>query len=169
MNFAFCIIRTWLNRLTWILTFTINTCLPARAFSIFFTAFRFWWRYWSACNSIWISGVAWSANTNSSMVSWGTICILGTITWINTLFISTCQCSMTIWICQTLWFSTNIVWISDMLWQTSTFRPMVSSITLSIDTASFKRTRVLAFSIDTCLRQGTFRITFTSSYIDLKY
>ena len=151
MNFTFCIICTWLNCFTWILTFTINACLSARAFSVFFTAFWFWRRYWGASYSIWISCVARSTNTNSSMISRGTICILCTITWINTLFISTCKCCRAIRICKAFWPPTSFIWISNVVRQTCTFWLVISYTTFGINSTLFKWTRVLAFSIDTSM------------------
>ena len=97
-------------------TFSVNTCLFTWTVLVFFASIINWGWDRSTPNSVWITCVTWNTGTNTSMVTRWAISVLSTITRINTLFIPTCQCSMTIWICQTFWFSTNIIRISDMLW-----------------------------------------------------
>ena len=71
---------------------------------------------WCTSNSIGIACKTRATITYPSVISWGAICILCTITWIYTLFISTSKCSRAIRVCETFWFPTSIIRVPYMSW-----------------------------------------------------
>lgn len=120
---------------------------------------------WFTAIEIRVSTVIWYTSANSSVIFGLTSSIGSTITGIYTLFISTCQSIWTLWICQafigfTLYIRTTLV-----------SRRTLASCSVNVhstngfDTALFKWTRILTFSLDACLVEWALIVILTASYI----
>ena len=94
--------------------------------------------------------ITWDTLAYTSMIDWGAISILCTITWVYTLFISACFGSWAFWVCQALILPANIIWISSISWQAVTFCSVISNRTFSICTTSFPWAGILTLPLDAC-------------------
>ena len=98
-----------------------------------------------------VSSVTWPAGTNSPVVSSLTVCIGSTGTWVYTFLISTSQSSVTFRISQALIGLALYVGTTLVTWRTLAPSSMNIDCTKSFDTALFKWTWILAFSLDASL------------------
>ena len=117
----------------------------------------------STGNTIGVTSVSRLTGADTPVISGLAIGMPCTITRIHTLFIPTCKCCWTLWICDALWPTTRLVWVSKVVWWAYTRGPVVLDHTLSICATSFINTRILTFSVYASLSEGAFIVTLASS------
>lgn len=119
---------------------------------------------WHTSNSIWVSSKSRLACANASVVSCRAICISCTFAWINTFLTLACQCWWAVRISQTLilFASNGGIRIRPIAWRAWTNCSVIFCRTNSINTTSFKRTRIYTVPVNACLCQRTVWVTFAS-------
>ena len=106
---------------------------------------------WSTSFKVRISCISWSTSANSSVISGFTVCISSTITRIYTLFISTGQSSVTLWIGQAFIRFALYIWITLMSRWTSASSYVTAYGASGFDATLFIRTWILTFSLNASL------------------
>jgi hypothetical protein len=84
------------------------------------------------------------------MISWTTVSILSTLTWIHTFFLVAGKNVWAVWVTQTFIWSALPVGITLVILKAKAVSPVAAGLTVSIGPTGFKEARVLTFSIGAC-------------------
>ena len=129
----------------------------------------FWWYVkiltGGAFYAVWITCEVRNACADTSVVLCCTVCISSTLAWVYTFFWQTSQCCWTILINKALIWITSNIGISFSLWYACADGMMGLDTANGIgSTGGIKQAGILAWSLDTCLRERTFIVMVTASW-----
>ena len=120
---------------------------------------------WLTASKIGISSVVWYASANASVILSLTNSIGSTSTRIYTFLIPTSQSCWAFRVCQAFIRPAFYIWASLVSWWTLASCPVNIHSANCLDATLLIWTRILTFSLNASLRQWTFVIAFTASYI----